>query len=73
MAASLTWVDLSAGKLVEDELRVKLDAPELRIGWSDLRASDIAGRARGFGSLVKAGMSLQEAAALSGLLTEDAP
>lgn len=59
------------GKLVEKELRDKLDAPALTFTWSDLRASDIAGRARAFGSMVTAGMELQKAAALSGLLSSE--
>ena len=59
------------GRLVETELRDKLDAPALTLEWSELRASDIAGRARAFGSMVTAGMDVEKAAALSGLLMQE--
>ena len=38
------------GRIVENELRVKLDTPDLRLTWNELRASDLAGRARAFQS-----------------------
>lgn len=41
----------------------------LTIAWDNLFASDIAGRARAFQSLVGGGMSLENAAAASGILT----
>ncbi|MCY4059055.1 MAG: hypothetical protein OXG44_13720 [Gammaproteobacteria bacterium] len=41
----------------------------ITLGWDALFASDIAGRARAFQSLVGAGMPLAEAAAASGILT----
>lgn len=56
------------GKLVEHELRRKLDAPDLTLGWSELRASDLQARARSFKSMVDGGMEIEKAAALSGLL-----
>ena len=56
------------GKLVESELRKKLDAPDLKLDWKELRASDLQARARSFKGMVDAGMSLEKAAALSGLL-----
>ena len=56
------------GKLVETELRAKLDAPELRIDWSELRASDLQARARSFKNMIEGGMDIKEAATLSGLL-----
>ena len=59
------------GMVVQQELREKLDAPDLALGWAELRASDIAGRARGFASMVNGGMDLARAAALAGLLSED--
>lgn len=59
------------GRLVETELREKLDAPGLTLGWAELRASDIAGRARAFGSMVTAGMDVEKAARLSGLLNQE--
>ncbi len=58
------------GALVVAELRVKLEQPELAIGFERLFAADLAGRARAFGSMVKAGMDVARAAALAGLLEE---
>ena len=59
------------GRLVETELRAKLDDPSIILTWDELRAADISGRARAFQSLVGAGMDLDRAAALSGLLSPD--
>ena len=59
------------GKLVETELQDKLDAPGLVLSWSELRASDIAGRARAFNSLVAGGMELEKALAVTGLLSQE--
>ena len=58
------------GKLVEKELSNKLDE-EVTITWTELRAADIAGRARAFGTLVKNGMDMTQAAAVSGVLMEE--
>ena len=55
------------GKLVADELSRKLDAP-ISLTWAELRASDLSGRARALGSMVKAGMPLDRAAGLAGLM-----
>ena len=55
------------GELVAEELAVKLDTPELKLGFDRLYASDLMGRARSFGSLVKAGMEKNRAAGLAGL------
>ena len=57
-------------ELIVDELRIKLDTPELRFDFSELMASDLAGRARALGSMVQAGIKLGKAPALSGLLSE---
>ena len=54
--------------LIQQELREKLEVPDLELSFEGLFASDLAGRARAFGSMVKAGMELSEAAALSGLV-----
>lgn len=43
---------------------------EIEIDWQNLFASDIQGRARAFQSLVGSGMSLESAAAASGILNE---
>ncbi|MCY4064817.1 MAG: phage portal protein [Rhodospirillaceae bacterium] len=59
------------GKLAAAELGRALDAPGLALDFAALAASDIAGRARAFGSLVTAGMSLADAAAASGVLQEE--
>ena len=59
------------GRLVETELRAKLDDDTISIQWDELRAADITGRARAFQSLVGAGMEVDRAAALSGLLSPD--
>jgi len=42
---------------------------EVTLDFEDLMASDIAGRARAFGSLVQGGMDIEEAAILTGLVT----
>ena len=60
-----------AGRIVETELRGKLDSPGLAFSWSELRASDIAGRARAFGSLVNGGMEIDKALAVTGLLSQE--
>ena len=59
------------GRIVEHELIRKLDAPDLELSWAELRASDISGRARAFQSLVGGGMDIQQAAAVSGVLSPD--
>ena len=55
------------GRLVADELASKLEAP-IAVDWGELRAGDIAGRARAFQALVTGGMSMDAAAAASGIL-----
>ena len=60
------------GGIVAAELAEKLDAPGLALDFSALFASDITGRARAFTSMVQAGMDVEKAAALSGLLAEEA-
>ena len=59
------------GRLVAHELSVKLET-EVSLQWEELRAADVASRARAFQSMVGAGMSLERAAALSGLMVPDA-
>ena len=54
------------GALVVEELQAKLD-PAAALSFSDLRAGDIAGSARAFGSLVTGGLTPQSAAAIVGL------
>ena len=59
-------------RIMESELRLKLDAPDLELDLSELHAADVAGRARSFGQLVQAGVHPQDAAANTGIeLTRD--
>ena len=53
------------------EFALKLDAPGLSMDYSRLGAIDISGRSRAFGSLVQGGMSLEEAARISGVLNNE--
>ena len=55
---------------VEVELSTKLDR-QVRLGFDRLMASDLSGRARAFQSMVKAGMTIDQAARLAGLLVDD--
>ena len=52
-------------KIVTEELRAKLD-PGMDLTFAELRASDLAGRARAFGQLRKAGVSAAAAAGIAG-------
>ena len=54
------------GALVVEELKLKLD-PEASMSFDALRAGDITGSARAFGSLVKSGLTPQSAARIVGL------
>ena len=54
-------------KLVVQELAVKLDTPALSLDFTELRAADIASRARAYGVLINAGMPPAEAAEATGL------
>ena len=53
------------------ELRVKLEEPQMAVSFSNLFASDIGSRARSFSQLVKAGLTLEKAAGLSGLIMDE--
>ena len=55
------------GEIVGAELRMKLDAPGLRLNFEAIRAGDLAGRARAVGILRKAGWSKKRAAMIAGL------
>ena len=57
-------------EVIETEARSKL-AADLTFDFTALNASDVQGRARAFQSLVGGGMSLEQAAAASGILTPD--
>ena len=54
-------------KLVVEELADKLATPTLALGFGELRAADIASRARAFKQLVDAGMDKAKAASITGL------
>lgn len=54
------------GSLVAEELQAKLH-PDAALSFDKLRASDISGTSRAFGSLVTAGLSPQAAAAIVGI------
>ena len=58
------------GRLAQSEMQNKLDAG-IKLDWTDLRASDLAGRARSFASMVNGGMPIAEAAALAGLMVPE--
>ena len=57
------------GRVVEAELRAKIH-PEITLTWDELRAADIASRAKAFQGMIAGGMELGKAAALSGLMME---
>lgn len=58
-------------RMVQAELRDKLEEPALVLTFDELRASDLAGRARAFQSMVGAGMEPARAASLAGLMEEE--
>ena len=60
------------GRLVSSELSRKLEA-EVSLDWHELRASDLAGRARAFQSMVGGGMDPAKATALAGLMAPEEP
>ena len=59
------------GCIIAVELGRKLDV-DVQLGFDGLFASDLAGRARAFQSMVGAGMDVGKAAALAGLMEADA-
>ena len=54
---------------VEAELSAKLDT-SIQLGFAEMKASDVQGRARSFQSMVGGGMEIERAVALSGLMME---
>ena len=58
------------GRIAAAELTAKLET-DVQLDWTELRAGDVAGRARAMASMVKAGMDLAKAMALSGLMVSD--
>ena len=67
----LTTLVQPLARILERELRVKLDAPEVRLSFDPLYAHDLVGRASAFSKLVAAGIDPQEALVTSGLLAAD--
>lgn len=59
------------GRKVAAELSAKLGPVE--IGWGELKASDLSGRARSFQSMVGGGMSVEDAAMNADLVMEHPP
>ena len=57
------------GHLVEAELQGKID-PGISLSWTELRASDLAGRARSFQAMVKGGKTVEEATQIAGLMVD---
>ena len=57
--------------IAAQELRLKLEQPELTLTFDRMFASDLSGRARAFQSLVGGGMDITKAAALAGLMESD--
>ena len=58
------------GRIVSRELSEKLEV-EVELDWHELRASDLAGRARAFQSMVGGGMDVAKAASLAGLMIQE--
>ena len=58
------------GKLVEAELRAKLDE-DIPLSWRELRASDLSGRARAMQSMVNGGMAVTDAVSVAGLMVQE--
>ena len=59
-----------AADLVAQELSEKLERP-FEFSFSRLMSSDLVGRSRAFSQMVRAGMTLESAAGLTGLLVDD--
>ena len=59
---------LPIAKIIVEERAVKLDTPTLALDFTELRAADIASRARAFKQLVDAGMDKAKAESIAGLV-----
>ena len=57
-------------RLMEAELRMKLDAPNLRLDMADLHAADSEARARSFANFIKSGIDPRDAARASSIELE---
>ena len=67
---ALFSVLLPLRRLVAAELSYKLGV-DVRFDWAEMKATDIASRARALQSLVGSGMPLEKAMAISGLMVSD--
>ena len=57
-------------RMMEDEFRLKFNAPNLTLDFADLGAADVAGRARSFKAFVESGMDPMDAARNTGVELE---
>lgn len=55
------------GVIAAEELRAKLEAPELRLTFRRLGAADVVSKARSLKSLIESGLSLEAAARVAGI------
>ena len=62
----LTTTIRPVARIIETELQAKLDSGAA-LTFGELAASDITGKARAVGSLVKAGMIIEDARSVAGL------
>ena len=58
------------GRIVAQELGNKLDLPGLLFDWSSIRGADVQGRARALKSMTDAGLPIEQASAIAGLIDE---
>ena len=58
-------------QVLADTIMQVFDLDDFAFDFSSMMASDLAGRARAFGSLVKGGMAVEKAARLTALLADD--
>ena len=61
---------IPVARLIEHELSERFETPDLKFVF-DLYPADLAGRASAFQRLVSGGMSVEKAAAISGILTPE--
>ena len=59
------------GKLIGPQLDRALGVDGISFDWTDLGAGDISGRARALQGMINAGIDLDRAMALSGLMVSD--
>ena len=67
----LFGVILPLAKMVEAELRVKLESPMLALEFSELRAADVQARSRAYAAFRKGGLSVADASLNAGITLQD--